>query len=243
MEKYLLNTYINKRLKSIKRRLTAYKQNQTPEDLHHIRVDIKKIKALFSFAEDAYKRNYSCKELKSLFRKAGAIREQQINIQLLSVLSPFPKRFVAQLKQEENALQKQFLKYTSHYLKNITHFKNDLSLPERLPNKRTLQSYFRKELKKANKKLHSDNKESTHRYRTKIKNILYVYNILPENLQQSIELDTESITLQQKKVGQWHDLYSAINYLSNQSFAPKITDYISKLKQKESKQFNALFKD
>lgn len=243
MKKNLLNTYITKRIKSIKQHLIVYEENKAPEELHRIRVDIKKIKALLSFAEDAYENNYSRKKLKSLFQKAGAIRELQINIQLLSELSPFPKQFVAQLKQEKNNLQEQFLKNTSLYLKNITRFKDDLSLPKTLPNKRTLHAYFKKELKKANQKLHSGNKENTHRYRTKIKNILYVYNCLPENLQQNIELNKTNITQQQKKVGQWHDLYSAINYLSNQSFAPKITEYISKLKRKESRQFKTLMKN
>lgn len=240
MKKDFLNIYFTKRFNAIDKCIIAYKQYQNPEDLHRLRVNIKKIKALISFIEDVFDEKHKSQELKALFQKAGAIRELQINIHLLNLIPQFPKRFITHLKKEEDNLSQQFLKHTPRYLKSISQFRNDLSLPQRLPAKKSLQTYFKKQLKKANKKLQNKNRENTHRYRTKIKNMLYVYNSLPKKLQENIKLDGEVLTEQQKKVGQWHDLYSAINFLSKQSFAPEIAEHLSKLKRKEGKLFSAL---
>ena len=243
MKKNVFNTYFDKRLKSIKQHLISYKQDQKPEDLHHIRVEIKKIKAILSFAKDLYEEAYDLSELKPLFKKAGAIRELQINRQLLVELPPFPKQYLKQLKQEETDLTQQFIRNNTRYLKSAERFREGLSLPENLPAKKHLKAHFKKELKKAHKKWQNKNRKDMHRYRRKLKNMLYLYNALPEKVQHSSELDKTGINQQQQKLGKWHDLYSAISFLSRQAFSTKITDYIARLKTKESKRFKSLLKD
>lgn len=242
MKKDILNNYILKRLNSIELHLVAYNQQKNSEDIHRLRVDIKKIKAILSFAKKIYDREYNTDSLSALFHNAGTIRELQINQLLLCRLPEFPKRYLKQLKKEENNLKQQFRMRTPHYIKNISKLRYSLSLPTELSGKKSIKNYIKKELKKANKKLRSNDKEYTHRYRSIIKKLLYVYNIIPLKLQQRIKLEKTVINQQQKKVGKWHDHYIATNFLSKQSFAPEIRHYISKMRTKENRLFAALSK-
>jgi len=229
-------------LKSIEQNLLIYKKYKHPHCLHHLRVDIKKIKAVFSFAESVYKKKYSTTKLKPLFNKTGEIREIQINIHLLSEFPHPPERIITELKKKENLLIEQFLKHGSRYIWRIKNFRKNVCLPEILPDKITITKYFNKEKQKSNKKLVSKNREDVHRYRTKIKKIMYVYIALPRRIKKEIELNEVEINKLQEKLGDWHDTYSAINFLSNEHFPINTSEYILKLKEKENRQFNALFK-
>ncbi len=72
---------------------------------------------------------------------------------------------------------------------------------------------------------------------------MFVYDALPKKITKEVNLDERHINKLQEKVGNWHDTYSSIEFLSYQYFKQKPVKYISKLKQKEIKQFNALFKN
>ena len=236
-----LNHYVIGRLKSITQHFSAYTKDKKPQRLHHLRVDIKKIKAVFSFAEKVYKEKYKTNTLKPLFQKAGKIREIQINTQLLNEFPQPPEKLITQLKKKENILSLQFIKYSSRYLKLIKTLRENIYLPEILPSKKKIKKYFKKEEQKANKKLKNKDKAHVHQYRMKIKKIMYIFKALPNSIQQEIELDETKINKQQKKLGSWHDTYSAINFLSLEQSQLKTAPYILKLKEKEKRQFDALF--
>lgn len=71
---------------------------------------------------------------------------------------------------------------------------------------------------------------------------MYVYDVLPISLQKEIELDEVEVNRQQKKLGDWHDMYSALNFLSNEPLPSKTTEYVAKFKEKEKKQFYSLLR-
>ena len=83
MEKNFLNNYILDLLESLNQNLSSYMKVKEYEYLHHLRVDIKKINAILSFAEKIFKTKYNANLLKLLFHDAGKIREIQINLNLL----------------------------------------------------------------------------------------------------------------------------------------------------------------
>ena len=80
-----------------------------------------------------------------------------------------------------------------------------------------------------------------HRYRSKIKKLLFIYNALPNKIKKEIKLNELEIDKLQKMLGDWHDTYSAINFFSQEQFPMNTAEYILKLKAKEKRQFNALF--
>lgn len=240
MEKNLLNNYVLDLLESIEQNISAFTKDRKPERLHRLRVNIKKIKAIFSFAENIYKVKHDATKLKQLFLKAGKIWEMHININLLGAVPHAPERLITRLKKKENILTQQFIKNSSQYFVLINDFREKVCLPEILRSKKAIIIFFNKERRKANKILQHKDRESMHQYRKKIKKMMYIYNTLPKIMQNKIELNKAEINKKQKKLGDWHDIYSAINYFSHELFPIQTSEYILKLKEKEEKQFNTL---
>jgi CHAD domain-containing protein len=243
MKKNLLNHYVIDLLKSIEQDISICIKDKKPECLHHLRVNIKKINAIFSFSENLYKEKYNTATLKSVYKKAGKIREIQVTIHLSGLFRAPSTELIKQLKRKENILTRQFIEYGPQYARLIRHFSKTVCLPEKLPGKTKIAEYFKKEKQKANKKLKYKDREDLHQYRAKIKRLLYVYNVLPDKIQKEIELNEEEINRQQEKLGAWHDTYSAINYLLNEQFSINTAEYVIKLKEKEKRQFNSLLKN
>jgi CHAD domain-containing protein len=224
-------------LKSAERNLCEYVKDKNPEHLHTFRLDIKKLNAVFCFAEKTYKNKYRAKELNPLFNKAGKIRELQINIQLLNKLPHPPKRLIEKLKFKKEILKKQFIKNTPRYIKVVSSFRKDLKLPAKLPDKKTVESFFKKAIFKANKKRLNKDKKSIHQYRMKLKKILYVYNSLPHKLQKAVHLNKSEINRLQRKIGLWHDRHTSINFLYHLPVSGQMSKYISILKAQENSLF------
>jgi CHAD domain-containing protein len=235
------NQYVLRRSKSIELNLSAYIKDKNPECLHRLRVDIKKIRAIFSFADKVYKEKYSSSALDPLFKKTGKIREIQINIHLLTLFPFQPKRLINQLKKKENRLTQQLINNASQYVRLIMKFREKKYLPDILPDNDIIIKYFKKEKQKSNKKLDKKDRDSVHQFRTRIKYMMYVFKALPKIIQKEIVLNKTKINIQQKIMGEWHDTYSAVYYLNHQHLPKKSVEYILKLKEIEKKQFNALF--
>jgi len=69
------------------------------EDIHQLRVNMKKLRAFFRLLEFSTNRDFLYKDLNKFFRKifkiAGSIREAQVNIELLKTYKPSEKTFLA----------------------------------------------------------------------------------------------------------------------------------------------------
>ena len=236
-----LNHFILKRFNSIELNLSAFMKDKNPERLHRLRVDIKKIRAVFSFAEKVYNEEFSVSEVGPLFKKTGKIREIQIKINLLTLFPHQPKRLINQLKKKESILSQQLINSGSHYINVLMKFFKKEHLPHQLPDNYIIVKYFKKEKRKSNKKLDKKDRDSVHHYRTRIKYLMYLFNALPKIIQKEIDLNKTKINIQQKKLGEWHDNYSAVYYFTHQHLPKKTAEYIFKLREIEKKQFNSLF--
>ncbi|MBK7175014.1 MAG: CHAD domain-containing protein [Bacteroidales bacterium] len=237
-----LNNYLLDLFESIEQNIYAYMKDRKPEYIHNLRLDIKKIDAIISFAEKLFKEKHDASKLKPLFMKAGKVRELQIIIQLIITIPYFPQRLITQLKKKENTLVQQFINNGSRYILLIRQFREKVDLPDTLPGKRAIKKYFNREKIKAELLLQLNVRDGLHAYRKKIKKMMYVYLALPGRLKKKINLDEAEIDKQQKKLGIWHDTYSAIHFLSLVPLPGKTMDEVLKLKEKEERQFKALHK-
>lgn len=240
MKSHSLNLYICNRLKSVERHLRAYKVGENPKTLNKLRVDIKKIKAVFSFIKDIYDFSNRKKVLQPLFKNAGKIRELQININLLNDLPHPPKPLISQLEKSELIFIRQFINNISDYTNKVKNYRDFFSLPSSLPKNKIIKKYFKKIAVKAKKMMRKLDRSDLHLFRKKIKKILYSYNALPKKLQVVKEVNKMKINEMQKRVGSWHDTYSAIIFLSHHRILDK-KKYILALKEKEKKQFKNLY--
>ncbi|MGZ5189417.1 MAG: CHAD domain-containing protein [Flavisolibacter sp.] len=240
MESEIILSFISNHLKSAERQLSSFKKDRKIERLHRLRVDIKKVRAILSFIENIYKVRFESNSLKLLFKNAGDIREFQITIELLGILPFPPQSLILQLKKEQHNLQQQFIKEISQYIQLVRRFRESTFLIFLIPDKKKVRNYLSSRRKKAATSFNSRNREKMHHFRKLIKKIMYVYAILPKEIKKVVALNIRLINKVQKEVGCWHDTYSALAFLSRNTFKQK-DEYISMLHQKEALQFESLF--
>ncbi len=214
MKSSVLNDYILSNLEFVVHHLSVYIKDQKPESLHLLRLDIKKLKAVFSLAEYVFKEKLDTTLLKHLFQEAGKLREVYIHIQLLSSIPHPPQKLIHQLKKKENILIKEFIENGSKYILFINDFRDKAGFPEIVLDKEIIEKYFSKEEKKTIKILKNVDRKGMHSYRKKIKKINYIYNVLPEKMQNKLKWNESEINKKQKMLGDWHDTYAAIHFLA-----------------------------
>ncbi len=240
MKKSRLNNFVIDRLKSVEENIYDYKKTNNPKNLHHLRVDIKKIKTIYSFARKVHGIKRDALPLQPLFQKAGKIRELEINIQLLHGMPKPPKKWVDRLKTEKEMLILQFHKSSLNYLRSVKAHRKKISFPEKMTDEKALRKYFKKEKRNVDK-LVPHLRKKMHGYRKKIKKLIYLYEALPSKLRKKTEWNEKRMEERQKKLGDWHDTYSAIDFISRSRSLKNKSSYISKLKRKEKRQFGSLF--
>lgn len=240
MESGIILSFISSRLKSIERQLRRFEYDRKMERLHHIRVDIKKIRALLSFVEKVYCQNIESDSLKTLFTNAGEIRQFQITIELLESISFPPQNIIQNLKQKRDVLINEFLIAIPSYLKLVSQYHENYYFDFLNPTEKTITNYLASRRKKANRSFNCHRRSKMHRFRKLLKKIMYVYGILPKKMKKHLELKTGLINKVQNEVGEWHDTYAAIDFLILNN-ANRKDEYIAALNQLEAKQFDNLF--
>ncbi len=235
-------TYQLKLLSSVDKQIGAYAKDKNAERLHQIRVLIKKIKAVDSLRSFASKKKQGGVKLKPLYKSAGKIREIQILLKLVQALPGFPKKIKEQLKINLKAEQKYFLEKLPKFSKQIKKVHNELSVNGTRLGLKIIKKYFTLETQKAQLAFKLKQREAMHAFRKELKNSLYVYDALPKKTQKLIPLKTNEIVNLQEKLGDWHDAYSAIFYLSKLKPQVNIQGHLLKLKRQEKAQFISLQK-
>ena len=144
MKKDALTSYVADLLKSAEQNLDDFAEDPKSESLHRLRVDLKKVKAAYSFAGFVFKKKFSTASIKPLFKNAGKIREIQVNIALLSQFPHPPKRLIAQLQKNENILTEAFVQDHSVHRKSIKDFRKRHQLPKKVIDDKRVHRYFDK---------------------------------------------------------------------------------------------------
>jgi len=241
MKRSVLNSFVYDRLKSINQNLSDYAKDKNPKCLHKLRVDIKKIKAIGAFVDKVDKAKFNSAKLNQLFKDAGKIREVQINMNLVCNFSIPPKRLIHQLKKKENLLIRDFMKKISSYNESIVTFGEGIYFPHKTVNKKEVVKFFKRMVKKANSLSESEDREDMHSYRMKIKKIMYIYNLLPAKYKKYIVINKSKIDKLQHKIGEWHDVYTALNFTYSENIPKTSIKSILILKDKEQKLYDNLF--
>ncbi len=81
-----IEKYVERLFHDITRNLKSYEQSRDAECLHHIRVDVKKLKAVINLIKEnkkSFKAHKQFKPLRDIFREAGDIRQPEVLFQLL----------------------------------------------------------------------------------------------------------------------------------------------------------------
>lgn len=194
------------------------------EELHTLRVDLKKIKALLYFASRCHDKPKIWKDyrfIKPLFRSAGALREPQIVKKIMQQASPeIPEEIDRQIQEKTrnfseniNEFQDGLKKFRSKAIAGIA----DIDLASAV-------SFFERQKKKIRKEvLKHDPGKHWHEARKRMKIMMYMLSILPKKAVSEIGVNHKELDRIQELLGDWHDL-EVLNQLysdGNKAFAAK----------------------
>jgi len=221
------------------------------KDFHSIRVDIKKIHALFELVEKSdpsfhQKKNFA--PFKLVFEQAGQIRDKEV-IQTILHEQPYNasiEKFEFDLFHQINKEKKQFFKLIkSSLLKNISHHRSKVSDFINHIHHKAATKYVKKKTNALHDVLIEDHVDPSnlHEIRKQIKDVYYIRKMIePKNNQAS---RTDQL---QELLGQWHDgrvlLQELDKYLESSHLTAKDQKPYESLKKRIRKeneaQFNAI---
>lgn len=201
--KKVIQSYLDEHWDKLNNHLEQYYLYQEPNDLHQLRVNIKKISALVQLLghdQDIEQIKKAFEPIRKIFKAAGIIRETQILLELTKKLE-FNYPWVTKiLEKRKNQATKYFLKSKKRFQKTLKHeypkWCNQItSLPDFI-----LRNFLLTQIKSAELQL---SKQNYHEARKKIKVALNLASILPDN--QKASLNIEYLDKIQEVIGDWHD--------------------------------------
>ncbi len=210
----LFNRYISARFEAVIKHLNDFRKKRKPKSLHLLRIEIKRIRAVISFARQYGFIPPPADELTQLFRQAGHIRELLICIRLLRKLPEQPVAMINELRSEVKRLSGQFAKVVPYYTGYIEALKNKLVWQADIPGRKQSGKYFRKQIRKAEEDFASGGKNDLHRFRKRLKKMIYIYEFLPVSESKRLKINIAGMEKLQLKAGKWRDTYAALDYFS-----------------------------
>lgn len=211
-----LKKYWNKRVDRLVSLISKKRSTRSINYYHDLRIEIKKIKALFElihFHNGKFNRKSSLRPFKKLFEKAGSIREIQMERKMLKkYLQQSQSRYLdvllkIQNKYEQSFSQIQFAKVADEVRskkKRIGKLFNSIS-------RKAAESYVAKMKRKLKKMLSVElGDKDVHKIRKQIKTLHY--NIAQVQVESEI-LDGKQWTRFLDLLGRWHDCEVAIRHL------------------------------
>lgn len=231
IKKKKLKKWIEKRVQVISDHLTAYcTVRRDEEDLHKIRVEIKKLRALiYMFRNLNSNRHKSEKNLlKELFQHTGRIRDAQLQLHFISELHIEDPGFIYEELKCKEREEKLLILRLEEYQYNLNKVKKGLL--KKLNNIDTLeaQSLIKLEWDKVVHFLISAvDTETMHDERKKLKQLMYLLRLLPEQIADTLGIDQNFLDELADKIGKWHDLLITAQMLRERKEPPGTIDPIN----------------
>ncbi|WP_162141783.1 CHAD domain-containing protein [Daejeonella oryzae] len=190
--------------------MNAFCQRKNAEDLHQMRVEIKKLNAFIFFLKKQFGSNFYANILspvKNIFKEAGVIRTAQVNLELAKKIDLKNPNVINDLIKRIDTGSLEFCMNRLEASKMMQRFV--LQMLPSLKEIRTsrIKKFFRKEIEKSNPQLLGKlSTKEWHHLRKKIKILLYVHQFLNEDIQMKIKLNRSYLNNLQESIGMLHDV-------------------------------------
>jgi CHAD domain-containing protein len=239
LKKEVQSMYFNKRWNVMLRHMFTFVNSKDPEELHKMRIEIKKIFAILVFNKSCLNKFKFSKHfipLKELYKFAEPIRNAQVNLQIidrynfcnLELYNEQTKALLSQIKIFCANHQVYFLKIQDVYD----------SLPDifsGIDNKCILK-FYRKNIKKLSVILNDNNIESKlHEFRKNIKLLIFLSEFIPKTILNKLGIDFTYLDRLQENIGEWHDIVTISDLVMTRDF--KTNEAIVKLENLRKKAF------
>ena len=201
--------YFKQHFDEVLKLLPVVLEVQSETAIHQMRVEIKKLHALVKLLDKTEPKS-DIKEkfipVRRLFKRMGAIREIQLEINKLKDLSSDNLQEIPSLNEKLEKRKSKISRPSEKWEKQIQssfqefiHFYFSLKI-------KLLQDYFRKLMITANNLMLQEN---FHEARKNIKSVLYLKALLREPEQESMGIDFSYLNELQEKIGNWNDLLNS----------------------------------
>jgi CHAD domain-containing protein len=219
-----LKLYLRKKINTVIRELSTSADERTPETFHRLRVEIKKIRALFSliaYVDGGFKKHSKkyFEQFKPPFKKAGKVRQLQMEEEMLcryrpdvklKSKTPVAQWLMINQKKQEKAIAV-FEKETGNKTnKRIDKTGEKIEAHLDRITQRSLIEYNKYAEAELRKRIQNAfTKKETHDVRKQIKELLY-------NLKLTVSADDRVIKQTdhlQDTIGKWHDGEATVIYL------------------------------
>ncbi len=219
--------HIESNLKELKKHLNSYYETKDPEDLHKLRVHIKKIRSLCYWSANTNEQEIrsALKPLKRLFREAGEIRSILLITHLLKTHQIKASQII---KAEQKNLKLSTRVFELHYWlyqKDIDHATHALKkLIVEPKTKKVIRSIYKNSKYISHSFKQKDSKIEWHELRKMIKELIYNAEVIKDNSKKNLSFDFNYAHEIQHKLGNWNDLISTQHLLKNyfKSTEPRI---------------------
>ncbi len=173
------------------------------EEIHRLRVEFKKVRALNSLIKECCKNSAIPAEFsnaKIVYRRAGIVRDAFISLQHAGVAG----QDHAQAEFHRHASD-EFCRRKELHIKILADWRDSVSDKfENISNGR-ISAYYSKWLNRLSDSFIMLDEDELHENRKIIKRLLYLYPLLNQKLKDSICLNTEYMDSLQEEIGKWHD--------------------------------------
>ena len=237
LKKERLQKKFRKKWEALLTHLHNFSKKQQPQEIHQLRIEIKKIIAITTLAESCLKGlDFSgpLKPLRLLFKRAGKLRDGFVHLELINRFQKSNAALKIKQGSQIKKLSDRFCLEIRAYEKNLKNSGKKILLKFKgLKNDCILQIYQ----KQLNKLIYTFSDRSNpidlHKYRKKIKTILYGYEVFNKGLVKELPLNTAYLERIQDKIGHWHDLAMTLKLLADEGFADD--QAINKLKNQNER--------
>ncbi len=236
------------RLQLADKSLALFGKKQDPEALHKLRVEVKKMKAMLllqsgSSAVDKLAGEFV--EIRNVFKKAGKIREAEINLKLLKAHHISDKKL--KRSQEERVKKKgeKFSRKTGDYRKRMEKSATMFLRKFKAIPLQKIQRLFSSELRQLSGLTQVRmGTVKLHNFRKKLKNLIYSNAILPAAAAKKMKLNVVYLKKLEDTIGSWHDVIQTITLLKENGYPEKeIPGQLLAEKLRRRKKVSELFVD
>jgi CHAD domain-containing protein len=236
MKKKTEKAYFNELWDQMTVDLQDFLKTADQEKLHHFRVQIKKLRALFTLLEATGSKNKLSKQfkpVKRIFRQGGIIREAYINLQLSTQYGLSSEQFMQDQVNDMELGIKQFMEFGKKNLKTVKSTHEDIEKDLEATDDEQVREFYKDQLAQVAAVLAAIKfNEELHDCRKKIKILIYNRKIADKALG-SLHLNIEYLDKLQGCLGDWHDAVMAIELFS----APEINagSVVARIKRQNTK--------
>jgi CHAD domain-containing protein len=204
--------------------VTAFVETRDPGELHHFRLQVKKMKAILGYLQNIRRDAFHygglvC--LQSCYKHAGQIRAAQITLGLLehdAVTDPAYRRELETIEKKETD---QFCAKGKAYVRCVKKITKSLSLEFQDIEDKSIEILYQKQLKKLSRFFSRSilGDEALHKVRRRIKNLLYLYKMLPQKMISKLKWNIIYLDQLQHTIGEYHDVIQLISFLQEKEAA------------------------